>query len=53
MQAGETGCAWSVEWAEELQIYAEEVAHLRCCALHKPLCFLARSPGIAQGAPDL
>lgn len=28
VQAGETGCAWSVEWAEELQIYAEEVAHL-------------------------
>lgn len=29
VQAGETGCAWSVEWAEELQTYAEEVAHLQ------------------------
>lgn len=53
VQAGETGCAWSVEWAEELQTYAEEVAHLRCHVLHKPLCFLACFPGIAQGVPDL
>lgn len=53
MQAGETGCAWSVEWAEELQTYAEDEAHLRCRVLHKPLCFLACFPGIAQGVPDL
>lgn len=43
VQAGETGCAWSVEWAEELQASAEEAAHLQRCALHKPLC-LRSSP---------
>lgn len=37
VQAGETGCAWSVEWAEELQIYAEEVAHLRRRLTQAPL----------------
>lgn len=45
VQAGETGRAWSVEWFGELQTCAEEVAYLRCCVLHKPLCFLACFPG--------
>lgn len=54
VQAGETGCAWSVEWAEELQIYAEEVAHLRRRLTQAPLfsCLLPWRSSRSSRPPD-